>query len=447
LDATVQKLNAVRVGPLGGRALDCLVTTGDLTNTFALSELQAAVGVFKGGSVTSHPTGTYEGIQDHGPAPLELSKSIWHPEEESSLLPPDDWKTVHGYPSVPGLIAAAIKPQTAKGSDFPWYIGVGNHDEAGRSASDSISPKADFLDTLRIGDRLPTRLPHGMDTTDFWKDVDTSDSSDRRKLLASLPSRPVRASKLRRPFTKAEFMDALPHDAAHAPVGSGPEPQAEPYYTFDLSPGVVGIMLNTASPDGSTVAVLDAAQADWLEEQLKRVSAKFYDSKGKLTTSNAQDRLVVLFSHHPLSTFDKEVQSSDGGRPPLNRSAVLELLARYPNVVAWMNGHRHKHQVTPHRGKYPSGGFWELTTASLIDYPQQSRIVELLDNGDGTLSIAATLVDHSVPESVLYEGEQTAQSLAALSLELAMNRPGLDRAEVMGGAGDQNVDLILRKPF
>ncbi|SFT65789.1 metallophosphoesterase, PPA1498 family [Arthrobacter sp. ov118] len=447
LEATVRKLNDVRFGPLSRRPLDCLVTTGDLTNTFALSELRAAIGVFKGGSVTSHPTGAYEGVQDHGPAPLDLSKSIWHPEPEISLIPPDDWKTVHGYPTVPGFLAAATKPVTAQGSDFPWFIGVGNHDEAGRPASGSASPKADFIDALRIGDRLPIRLPQGMNPTDFWDDVNHSNDGERRRLIASMPSRKVKASKLRRPFTKAEFMDELPDDAGNARSGSGPSSQADPYYTFDISPGVLGVMLNTASPDGSTVPVLDAAQADWLEEQLKGVSARFYDSKGRVSTSSAQDRLVVLFSHHPLSTFDKEEGSSDGGRPPLNRAAVLGLLSRYPNVVLWLNGHRHKHRVTPHKAKFEDGGFWEITTASLIDYPQQSRIVELMDNGDGTLSIAATLVDHSTPESVLYEGKQTPQSLAALSLELAMNRPGLEHAEMIGGVGDQNVDLILRKPF
>ena len=447
LDATVRKLNAIRFGPLGQRPLDCLVATGDLTNTYALSELQAAIGVLKGGSVTSHPTGAYEGVQDHGPAPLDLSKSIWHPEPESSLIPPDDWKTVHGYPTVPGLLAAATKPLTARGSDFPWYIGVGNHDESGRPASASASPQADFLDALRIGDRLPVRLPQGMNPTDFWDDVNHSNDSERRRLITSMPSRKVKASKLRRPFTKAEFMDEMPDDAGNSRSGSGPDSEADLYYTFDISPQVLGIMLNTASPDGSTAAVLDAAQADWLEEQLRGVSARFYDSKGKVITSSAEDRLVVLFCHHPLSTFDEEESPSDGGRPPLNRGAVLGLLSRYPNVVALLNGHRHKHRVTPHKGEFENGGFWEITTASLIDYPQQSRIVELMDNGDGTLSIAATLVDHSTPESVLYEGKQTAQSLAALSLELAMNRPGLDRAEVIGGIGDQNVDLILKKPF
>ena len=135
LEATVRKLNEISFGPLSQRPLDCLVTTGDLTNTFAVSELRAAIGVFKGGSVTSHPTGAYEGVQDHGPAPLDLSKSIWHPGPEISLIPPDDWKTLHGYPTVPGLLAAATKPLKAQGSDIPWFIGFGNHDEAGRPAS------------------------------------------------------------------------------------------------------------------------------------------------------------------------------------------------------------------------------------------------------------------------------------------------------------------------
>jgi hypothetical protein len=126
---------------------------------------------------------------------------------------------------------------------------------------------------------------------------------------------------------------------------------------------------------------------------------------------------------------------------------VLRLISRFPNVVAWLNGHTHKHRVTPHQTEFDQGGFWEITTASLIDFPQQSRVVELLDNGDGTLSIAATLVDHSAPGSVHHAGPQSPASMAALSLELVLNRPGLDHAEVMGSAGDQNVDLVLRKPF
>lgn len=449
LDATVRKLNAVGLGPISRRPLDCLVTTGDLTNAFALSELSAAVSVFKGAPATSHPADTYEGVQDHGPAPLELSQNIWHPEPEPELAPRDDWKAVHGYPTVPGLLEAAIRPVDAEGSDFPWYIGVGNHDEAGRSGGDPVSAKTDFVDTLRVGDRLPMRLPPGIDELDFWEEVNESSANERRALMASMPSRKVQASKLRREFSKEDFMDSIAGNRGRygAAAGPGRRPDGQPYYTFDISPQVLGVMLNTASPDGGGGAVLDAAQAAWLEEQLEGVSAKSYDPKGELTARTVEDRLVVLFSHHPLPYFDEATRSPDNGKPPLDRSAVLRLISRFPNVVAWLNGHTHKHQVTPHEPEFDLGGFWEITTASLIDYPQQSRVLELMDNGDGTLSIAATLVDHSAPDSVLHEGPHSPASMAALSLELVLNRPGLDPAEVMGSAGDQNVDLVLRKPF
>lgn len=449
LDATVRKLNAVGRGPISQRPLDCLVATGDLTNAFALSELSAAVGVFRGVPATSHPADTYEGVQDHGPAPLELSQNIWHPEPEPSLAPPDDWKAVHGYPTLPGLLEAAIRPVSTEGSDVPWYVGVGNHDEAGRSGGDPVSAKTDFVDTLRVGDRLPMRLPPGIDELDFWETVNESSANERRALMASMPSRKVQASKLRREFSKEDFMDAISGNGRRhggAP-GPGRRPDGQPYYTFDISPQVLGVMLNSASPDGGGGAVLDAAQAVWLEEQLEGVSAKSYDPEGKPTTRIVEDRLVVLFSHHPLPYFDEVTRSPGSGEPPLDRSAVLRLISRFPNVVAWLNGHTHKHQVTPHVSEFEPGGFWEITTASLIDYPQQSRVVELMDNGDGTLSIAATLVDHSTPESVLHAGPHSPASMAALSLELVLNRPGLDPAEVMGSAGDQNVDLVLRKPF
>lgn len=49
------------------------------------------------------------------------------------------------------------------------------------------------------------------------------------------------------------------------------------------------------------------------------------------------------------------------------------------------------------RRRADGSGFWEISTASHIDFPQHARILELVDNGDGTLSIFGTLVDHPAP--------------------------------------------------
>ena len=62
---------------------------------------------------------------------------------------------------------------------------------------------------------------------------------------------------------------------------------------------------------------------------------------------------------------------SDGsGR--LTGPQVRDLLLRYPNVIAWVNGHTHRNQVLPHArpaGSAVGGGFWEINTAAHIDWP------------------------------------------------------------------------------
>src|SRR5437868_11230728 len=74
------------------------------------------------------------------------------------------------------------------------------------------------------------------------------------------------------------------------------------------------------------------------------------------------------------------------------------LLHRFPNVILWLNGHTHRNRATPHPD--PTGrtsGFWEVTTCSLLDWPAQARLVEIVSNHDGTLSVLCTMVDHGGP--------------------------------------------------
>ena len=114
--------------------------------------------------------------------------------------------------------------------------------------------------------------------------------------------------------------------------------------------------------------------------------------------------------------------------------ALTAVAHRHPCVVAWLVGHRHLHRVMAH--PHPTGlnsGFWEITTASLIDWPVQTRAVEILRHSDGQLEIVCTLQDH----------QAEAGSLAALHKDLTLRFAG-DRAGFMQGeAGDGNVRLLL----
>ncbi len=90
-------------------------------------------------------------------------------------------------------------------------------------------------------------------------------------------------------------------------------------------------------------------------------------------------------------------------------------------------------------------GSGRSTPPAHIDWPQQSRIIELTDNDDGTLSIFTTMVDHAVPLSGDGELEGSVR-LAALARELAANdwHDRTDRG--LGRRADRNTELLVRMP-
>ena len=83
------------------------------------------------------------------------------------------------------------------------------------------------------------------------------------------------------------------------------------------------------------------------------------------------------------------------------------LLNANPNVIAYVTGHTHENRVMAcgaTTGCPAGANWWEINTAAEIDWPQQSRLIEVMDNADGTLSIFGTLLDHSAPYAVPASG-------------------------------------------
>ncbi len=120
---------------------------------------------------------------------------------------------------------------------------------------------------------------------------------------------------------------------------------------------------------------------------------------------------------------------------------VEALVHRFPNVIAWVSGHTHENFIVPRPSD--TGGFWDIGTAAHIDWSCQSRLIEVLDNRDGTLSIFCTMVDHA--------GDPTPGSgrgpvnLASIARELAANdyQYGFG-SNGRGRAEDRNVNSSLR---
>jgi len=119
----------------------------------------------------------------------------------------------------------------------------------------------------------------------------------------------------------------------------------------------------------------------------------------------------------------------------------VDLLHRFPNVLAWVNGHTHENRITPWPGSTPEQSFWEINTASHIDFPQHGRIIEVVDNVDGTVSLLTTLFEADSPYAVEHT-DLSPLGLASLYRELSFNDIHAD-PDLLGGTPDRNVELVL----
>ena len=155
---------------------------------------------------------------------------------------------------------------------------------------------------------------------------------------------------------------------------------------------------------------------------------------------------MILASHHGTGTLNntRGAHAGPGGEPLVGAADLLALLHRFPNVVLWLNGHTHTNTVRARPDPAdPARGFWEVTTCAVVDWPCQTRVVELLDHGE-YLSIVTTMVDHDTPATPA--SVETVDDLAALHRELAANVPW-DITAMAGAPSDRNVELRVIPPF
>ncbi len=128
---------------------------------------------------------------------------------------------------------------------------------------------------------------------------------------------------------------------------------------------------------------------------------------------------------------------------------MRSLFLKNPHLIAYVTGHTHENDVIPH--KDGRRGFWEINTAAHADWPQQARVIEVMDNDDGTLSIFGTVVDHAAPIATLAPGAEgtvfSDTQLGSLARRLsAYDYQYDDEGDPRGRRNDRNVELVLRDP-
>ncbi|MEU9411432.1 TIGR03767 family metallophosphoesterase [Streptomyces sp. NPDC048281] len=422
----VERVNALRGAPVTGSPLHFVMTTGDNTDNNAHSELEWFMKVMSGGRITPN-TGDpkhYEGVQNSG------MKLYW----QASSTVRDQDKAL-GFPHLAGYLAAAIREVKSPGLNLPWYSTVGNHDALPLGCYGShadpylVQAAVAGKKLMSVGDADAKKL---QDAIHNAQDPKGSGYRDFLKAYAR-SMRSVTADEKRAPYTPAEYLKAhldpayqglgpVGHGYSSANVAAGTQ-----YYAFRISDDVIGISLDTTDAGGHYDGSIGTVQLAWLEKTLKE----------------NKDSYAVVFSHHTSQSMTNT--RPDPAHPSDRRhtgAEVVTLLNRHANVLAWVNGHIHRNLVTPHKASN-GNTFWEITTASHVDYPHLARIVELVDNKDGTISLFTTLIESAAPHRTDFS-DLSQTGLAALYRELAFNAPGASKA-LAGNPTDRNTELVLKK--
>ena len=411
----------------------------------------------------------YTGVQDHADyaAPGEI---FYDPADLTGIY------ERRGWPTYPGLLDRAQRPFRADGLQVPSYVAFGNHDALVQGNA-SANPATNAIATgcvkpmVGLGDEKgPLSLPDS--PTELLARAQAEPQN-----FVLVPRDPDRRF-VSRPEYKDLFRTTSQPDAHGFAYVDEDELRASngaaSYYDFAPQQGIRYIVVDSVSeggvPSESSNGNIDDPQFRWLEREL--------------AAAQSRGELILVFIHHAIESLKSNVP--DEAAPqcpagielsagcdrdprlsvPLHQGQDLEhLLLRFPNVIGLVAGHSHESRVRP-RVDGEGRGFWEIKSPAVVDWPTQHRLIEVMDNRDGTLSIFGTMLDHAGPITAPQSSEAggfTEDQLVALGRTLAYNdpqvgpgadgergepgeQPGDTEVGPEGTANDRNVELLISDP-
>lgn len=441
-NSMLQQLGAITIGPATGTPLEAMVTTGDNIDSNQYNELRWFIDLMDGETVTPNSgDATYDG----------------YTKAETPTALTDEQLTM------------AQEPFDSVGAQLPWYVVFGNHDALIRG---QVAFNFNF-NNLVVG---PTKPFEPIET--YGNCPGASGPTGPALAAFSGPyARQIPADADRHFMTHDEAVQELFNSTGqpegHGLAGAPDDPRSGSragYYAWDIAPDIVGISMDTINWEGGSSGQLDDPQFRWIEEQLIAASRKYYGPDGKVRkNADATNKLVVLFSHHTSKTLTNP--SSEFAGAPYHcfkpsdaegcnkQEGLKSLLTRFPNVIAWVNGHEHNNRVKGFKGPKasdPARAWWEISTAAHVDWPQQSRILEFAVKPGrygrpGSIFIYSTTVDHAaapVPDQAAQEPVDYLASVSRLqSYRDACLREGQADCSKPGATKDRNLKLVQKAPF
>jgi 3',5'-cyclic AMP phosphodiesterase CpdA len=421
----------------------------------------------------------YTGVQDYDdyPAGEGPNPSYYDPDDVIGQYATDGWPTYNGL-----MDAAQTTDITAAGLDVPFYVTNGNHDVLAQGNEDAIQAFEDI--GTGCGKVLVTTAGPGAGLGDLLSPANASvlmlvPPDEQRQYVSKPQIKSIFAANDPVERHGFGFVDPDENDFSNGSASyyAWDPPQAPGFRFISVDTnsegGVVGeSSINPVAP-GSSDGNIDDPQFEWL--------------KRELDAAQLAGKLIVLYGHHPVRSMESVIPDEAAApcttddehghdvnpgcdldprdsqplhfgdpeaAPPGNEEQTFtELVAKYPNVLAYVAGHTHENKVIPFE-KQDDAVWWEINTSAVVDHPQQHRLIEVMDNRDGTLSIFGTVLDHASPATAPPECtascDYTPAEMASIGRTLSFNDFQSGRAATDGEAEgtelDQNVELLLGDP-
>jgi hypothetical protein len=335
---------------------------------------------------------------------------------------------------VPGLAMAAQQPFQATGLSHQWFAIHGNHDAM---LQGMVQPNEE-LNRIAIGDKKLSGVVEGVTLPQIFEEYQELGPAGYPKLDYMTTTKVT-------PDANRHFMQIEDWVETHLECGHdhgiGAE-QKTAYWTKDFGQIRV-IALDSVNPHSGWQGCIDREQLAWFQNLM----------------AESVDKYVVLTSHHPLEDFINEY-APEGFEKPAIRDEFTAVLDQYPNIVLWVAGHVHDHSIKFNKSAAGDYGFWQIRTGSHMDWPQQSRVIEIGKTTDGRIAIGTVVFNHAgtqileLPELANTKEAQLSDPvyLAGISRILSVNDwqrfDGSNKLEVLEGKPeDRNAWLWLADPL
>lgn len=267
---------------------------------------------------------------------------------------------------VPGADNDPKDPFVPEGLDIPWRFCLGNHD----TLIMGINGITDAGILTATGDKTLTGAQD-------W----------------SQPGGPVVTGEIppdekRRPLHRSELIDLVAGDGDGHGLKSLSTDKVS--YVFDVEgTSLRFVVYDTALEEGGADGVVRQPDLDAF-------------LKPALDQAKSEGKLVVLVCHHGFHSLgDGSSGSTQTKQTIVLSDDVKAFFLTYDNIVLSLTGHTHEHVVNWIEGT--DAGFWEVQTASLVEFPNQMRLVEIADEDNGYVSIQLIGVDFATDDDVVAE--------------------------------------------